>query len=668
MFLTHWTMQAPADSTTPLNPNNNAQAASGNPSQQQDAAGGEQPVTAKPKKQIKVFMQRDDDKRWCKSDFTVNTPDCAATQLVEHAALRQLAGTRLVLYRLTPVVSMSSPMATLPQHQQDVLRMAVCTSTVLVFSPRSEPPALDDHVLLAFVEFAEGNETILLDGYVTTPRAMQANAAAFHQSIMYPPAAIADARAALRAEAKRLEAVVNAAAAAKAAADAKLAASLVAEEEAARAAVVRKATERVAKTAREAIARAVAARVIEQRGKTRVIGGRRIQKPNKHVLRSITRARSRQLQQENAAARRRIQSIVARAQPREWRRVANARHRATVAIADRAILTADAAKAAAVETAAMCEHFEALCKSMIADTSLPPYTPKTHRIFVFLDLDQTMLLTDGDCLEKQRQRFAPDIAIGGKMAANDAEFFNRIQLRPGAHKFLHRLLAVAEVGVVTAGDLHYARAAVTHANNREWATGSPDESLPAESVSTKAPIWPNLSPLREGLPEVRIPLTHVFSVRHMPNNVLPKTFARVLPLVPLSHASGAPVPVIAPVPAMAVDDNVGAWHLGCKDQVLPISPFQPDNNSPAHLLQIAGMIERAAAEYFGGTAPTAPAPTAPAPTAPAPTPLCTEGPDHGVAAIYRDRDEAAEPAAAPTQAPTENAGVRANNRTEADEE
>ena len=664
MFLTHWTMQAPADSTTPLNPNNNAQAASGNPSQQQDAAGGEQPVTAKPKKQIKVFMQRDDDKRWCKSDFTVNTPDCAATQLVEHAALRQLAGTRLVLYRLTPVVSMSSPMATLPQHQQDVLRMAVCTSTVLVFSPRSEPPALDDHVLLAFVEFAEGNETILLDGYVTTPRAMQANAAAFHQSIMYPPAAIADARAALRAEAKRLETVANAAVAAKAAADAVLAASLVAEAEAARAAAVREATERVAETARAATARAVAARVI---------GGRQIQKPNKRVLRSITPAQSRQLQQENAAARRRIQRIVARAQPREWRRVANARHRAPVAIADRAILTVAAAEAAARAAAATAEAAVAAATSAAAEAGLPPYTPKTHRIFVFLDLDQTMLLTDGDCLEKQRPQFAPDIAIGGKMAANDAKFFNRIQLRPGAHKFLHRLLAVAEVGVVTAGDLHYARAAVTHANNRGWATGSPDESLPAESMSTKDPIWPNLSPLREGLPEVCIPLTNVFSVRHMPKNVLPKTFARVLPLVPLSHASGAPVPVIAPVPALAVDDNVGAWHWGCKDQVLPISPFQPDNNSPAHLLQIADMIERAAAEYFGGTAPTAPAPTAPAPTAPAPTappstPLCTEGPDHGVAAIYRDRDEAAEPAAAPTQAPTENAAAPTNNRTEADEE
>ena len=63
MFLTHWTMQAAADSTTPLNPNNKAQAASAaseaqdassNPSQTQGAAGGE-PVTAEPKKRPNIY-------------------------------------------------------------------------------------------------------------------------------------------------------------------------------------------------------------------------------------------------------------------------------------------------------------------------------------------------------------------------------------------------------------------------------------------------------------------------------------------------------------------------------------------------------------------------------------------------------------------------------------
>ena len=479
---------------------------------------------------------------WCKGAFTVNTPGCAATQLVEHAALRQLAGTRLVLYRLSPVVSMSAPMATLPQHQQEVLRAAVCTSTVLVFSPRSEPPALDDPVLMAFVEFAEGNETILLDGYLTSLRAMQTHAAAFQQHAMHPPAAIAAARDALVAAA--------------AAGAASFGAATVAPPMDTTAADV----ETEADDAGDTVTRSLA-----------------------------------------------------------------------VAVAPAAPASVPPAAAAGSAPA------------------LPPYTPATHRLFVLLDLDKTLLLSDADCRVDQRPLFAPDVDIGGKMAVTDDAFRHRMMLRPGAHTFLRRLMAVAEVGVVTAGDLHYARAAVGAANDRAWATGSPDESLPAGTLpaaaegaqpattaaTTAGAAGLALPPVRAGLPDVRIPLTHVFSVRHQPKHALPKTFARALPFVPLLHASGAPVPVLA------VDDDPTAWDKACRHQVLPISPFQPTNNSPACLLHIASVIERAAAEYFGGAAPTSTqtaAPTAPVPTAPAP--LCTEGADHGVAATYRDHDEA----------------------------
>ena len=383
-------------------------------------------------------------------------------------------------------------MATLPQHQQEVLRAAVCTSTVLVFSPRSEPPALEDPVLLAFVEFAEGNETILLDGYLTSLRAMQTHAVAFQQHAMHPPAAIAAARASL---------VAAAAAGAASFGAATVAPPLAADE----------ADETEADDAGDTVTRSLA-----------------------------------------------------------------------VAVAPAAPASVPPAAAAGSAPA------------------LPPYTPATHRLFVLLDLDKTLLLSDADCRVDQRPLFVPDTEIGGKMAATDDGFRHRMMLRPGAHTFLRRLMAVAEVGVVTAGDLHYARAAVGAANDRAWATGSPDESLPALPDATTAILPNGLTPVRQGLPDVRIPLTHVFSVRHQPKHALPKTFARALPFVPLLHASGAPVPVLA------VDDDPFAWDQSCRHQVLPVSPFQPTNNSPARLLHLAEVIERAAAGYFGGTPLAAP--------------------------------------------------------------
>jgi hypothetical protein len=170
------------------------------------------------------------------------------------------------------------------------------------------------------------------------------------------------------------------------------------------------------------------------------------------------------------------------------------------------------------------------------------------------------------------------------------------------HTFLRRVMAVADVGVVTAGDVHYARAAVGAANDRAWATGSPDSSLPAAEAAIEAAVEApapvpaanpaQLTPIPPGLPDVRIPLTHVFSVRHQPKHALPKTFARALPFVPLLHASGAPVPVLA------VDDDVTAWDPACRHQVLPILPFQPGNNSAECLLHLATVIETAAQNYY----------------------------------------------------------------------
>lgn len=306
----------------------------------------------------------------CEGSFSVSTPNCEATDMYEQSSLRQLAGNRLTLYKMSPVVSMWAPLVSLPYYQQEVLRLAVSISNVLIFTTSAVVPGLDDTVLVAFVEFAEGNETILIDCYVTSMRELKSKA--------------------------------------------------------------------------------------EEGNK------------KKHVV---------------------------------------------------------------------------------------------------LDLDKTLLLSDADCRVDQKHLFTPDIEIGGKMAVTDDIFSHKMMIRPGAYNFIRDLTADAdtEVYVFTAGDLHYARAAVGEANKRHWQTSSVDDSRP-------------FGPLED----VFIPLTHVFSVRNHPKYALKKTFERILPFRQ------------ADTQVFAVDDDPNAWEIDCRKLLLEISPFQPTNNSPDHLLKIAESIKNAA--------------------------------------------------------------------------
>lgn len=299
----------------------------------------------------------------CEGSFSVNTPNCEATQLYEQASLRQLAGNRLSLYKMSPVVSMWAPLVSLPDYQKEVLRLAVSVSNVLIFTPSAALPGLDDTVLVAFFEFSEGNENILVDCYTTSIRELKTKA---HNA-----------------------------------------------------------------------------------------------NKKKHVL---------------------------------------------------------------------------------------------------LDLDKTLLLSDADCRVDQKHLFNPDFKIGGKMAVTDDSFSHGMMIRPGAYSFMRDLTADAdtEVYVLTAGDLHYARAAVGEANKRQWQTSSVDDSRP-------------FGPLED----VFIPLTHVFSVRNHPKYALKKTFERILPFCQDD------------IQVFAVDDDPSAWEIDCRKFLLEISPFQPTNNSPEHLLKIA---------------------------------------------------------------------------------
>jgi hypothetical protein len=108
------------------------------------------------------------------------------------------------------------------------------------------------------------------------------------------------------------------------------------------------------------------------------------------------------------------------------------------------------------------------------------YHPSAHRTFVLLDLDKTLFLSDADARDDQRYAFVGDFEIAGNMAITNERFAHRMMLRPGVHWFLRRLLAIAEVFVITAGDLHYARNAVQQANQRNWVS-SKDPTTDFES-------------------------------------------------------------------------------------------------------------------------------------------------------------------------------------------
>ena len=205
-----------------------------------------------------------------------------------------------------------------------------------------------------------------------------------------------------------------------------------------------------------------------------------------------------------------------------------------------------------------------------------PYHPESHKLFVLLDLDKTLFLSDADAREEQRHAFVGDFEIAGNMAITNERFQHRMMIRPGCYLFLRRLAQIAEIFVITAGDLHYARAAVSHANVRHW-------------VSSNDPTTNNVDPAT--LDDVSIPLTRVFSVRNHAKRAAPKTFERALPFAQfMTTGAGCAV--------LAVDDDPGAWDVSVRHHVIPISPFQPLNNSHEHLFHVVWLIEQAAQRFF----------------------------------------------------------------------
>ena len=185
-----------------------------------------------------------------------------------------------------------------------------------------------------------------------------------------------------------------------------------------------------------------------------------------------------------------------------------------------------------------------------------------YKPIVCLDLDKTLYICDQDCAS---YGFKTDMTIKTTLALDKTAIHHNMMVRPGAHMFLKRLIKLAHVYCITAGDLHYAREAVKQANLINWSS-SVDSSLTEGYV----------------LETVHIPIENVISVRNCKLSFIPKTFSHVIPLYhPKSNC----------VPMIAVDDDIMAWSLSERSNVIKISPFYPIHTLPHALLKIIDALE-----------------------------------------------------------------------------
>jgi len=205
-------------------------------------------------------------------------------------------------------------------------------------------------------------------------------------------------------------------------------------------------------------------------------------------------------------------------------------------------------------------------KSMISSKT---YDSSKQKFIVFLDLDRTLYLADGDCNLYQKHMFSNDFSISGHTVLTNECFHHSIMIRPGTHKFLLELSKIAIFCAITAADIHYARAAVTCANLQKWTTIQEVESTDLASF-----------------PNVTIPLTHLFSVRDMPGTARKKTFDRAI-ILPNDY-----------MPVAMVDDDIMALDPSIRQYNINISPFQPYNNSSKCLKNALYLIKQKAKLFY----------------------------------------------------------------------
>jgi hypothetical protein len=173
---------------------------------------------------------------------------------------------------------------------------------------------------------------------------------------------------------------------------------------------------------------------------------------------------------------------------------------------------------------------------------------------IILDLDKTLILCKIDCNKNYYNIFIEDFVIEDNYS---------IMIRPGAQEFIYRLSQFANIYIVTAADITYARNVITEANKIYWLSSY-------DNTKYKA----------------MIKLQNVFSVRQNYNYVIPKSFNSAIPINFIDNK------MKNKIICLAVDDNIDAWAIEDRHNVIEIKPFEPINISPDDLLCIIDYLER----------------------------------------------------------------------------
>jgi hypothetical protein len=163
-------------------------------------------------------------------------------------------------------------------------------------------------------------------------------------------------------------------------------------------------------------------------------------------------------------------------------------------------------------------------------------------------------------------------------AISNEYFLYKMMIRPGMYWAIRRLQRIGQLHLLTAGDIHFARRAVIKANEKKWSS--------KEDITTIN---------EQNLEDVFVPLTNLVSCRDRKKFAAPKTFQRSLPFAVFMEEYGL---TSQNLPILCIDDMVSAWDKSIQPNVIPISVFQPLNNSYEDILNIVEKIEKSSELYF----------------------------------------------------------------------
>jgi len=168
----------------------------------------------------------------------------------------------------------------------------------------------------------------------------------------------------------------------------------------------------------------------------------------------------------------------------------------------------------------------------------------TKKPIVYLDLDKTLFISKVDCPFTSIESFVSDYTIDGELMAYKEPFHLQMMIRPGTAEFLKRLIPLAHIFIITAGDPYYAREAVKKANERNWCAG------------------------KETVENVSIPLENLYCVRYK-SYLIKKSFTHILPF-PLGFNYHL-------IRIFAIDDNPDVWFRSLYQWIYFIPPFVPSD-------------------------------------------------------------------------------------------